>query len=244
VGKRTRDRDNPNPEVQRWGRTYPRFPGVAECARLIKAREARGVWADIIAYELANNAHACLPELIEAFRKDRGGDVGLYVMMALDIARLPETVPFLAEVLTEGNPAFVPYALRALEGINTPESRSALWHMKDRYPNDADGDALRRIAAGPNDMSQPMEIDFFVVAPDHAAGKKIAKAASNVGYRTKLERDEHGLTCNCSKRMLATYTGVIEAQRELNELSRCFGGHIDGWGTFGNAGPRPKNRAK
>jgi hypothetical protein len=30
------------------------------------------------------------------------------------------------------------------------------------YPNDADGDALRRIANDGSDMSQPMEVDFTV----------------------------------------------------------------------------------
>jgi hypothetical protein len=125
MGKRNRYRDHIDPEYQRWGRKYPRFPGVAECARLIQAGKARGSWADIIVYELAENAAYCLPELIETFRKDPA--FRLYVMMVLDIARVPESVPFLAEVLHEGNPRFTPFAERALKGIDTPESRTVLW---------------------------------------------------------------------------------------------------------------------
>jgi hypothetical protein len=34
------------------------------------------------------------------------------------------------------------------------------------YPDDADGDALRRIAATA-DMSRPMDIDFFIVQDRH-----------------------------------------------------------------------------
>jgi len=86
-------------------------------------------------------------------------------------------------------------------------------------------------------MSQPMEIDFFVIAPDQSKAKKIAKAASYMGYRTRLERDDGVLTCNCTKRMLATYAGVVQAQQELDTLSRPFGGYTDGWGTFGNVEP-------
>ncbi|HMF12247.1 MAG TPA: hypothetical protein VKE94_08070, partial [Gemmataceae bacterium] len=127
MGKRNRYCDHSDPEHQRWGRTYPRFPGVAECARLIRDGRARGSWADIIAYELAENAGECLAELVETFRTDPSESVRLYVMMAFDIARLPESVPFLAEVLQEGNPLFTPYALRALNGIDTRESRTALW---------------------------------------------------------------------------------------------------------------------
>lgn len=37
------------------------------------------------------------------------------------------------------------------------------------YPNDADGDALRRVAGAGSDMSKPMDIDFAVAAPDEDA---------------------------------------------------------------------------
>jgi hypothetical protein len=127
MGKRTRHRDHIDPEQRRWTRKYPRFPGVEECARLIRAGKARGTWADIIASELAEHAASCLSDLIEAFRTGSSEDVGLYVMMALESARLPESVPFLAEVLHDGNPRFTPYAERALRSINTSEARTVLW---------------------------------------------------------------------------------------------------------------------
>lgn len=122
--------DSIDPEYQRWRQKYPRFPGVAECARLIRNRKAKGAWADIIAAELAEHAAACLPELIDAFRNNPSEDVRLYIMMALDIAQLPESVPFLAEVLRGGNSRFTSYAERALRDINTPEARTVLWHTK------------------------------------------------------------------------------------------------------------------
>lgn len=128
MGKRNRYRDHVDPEYRRWGRRYPRFPGVAECARLIRAGKARGAWADIIAFELAENAGSCLAELVETFRNEPSGDVRVYVMMALDIARVPASVPFLAEVLREADPRYVPYAERALRGINTSDARTALWN--------------------------------------------------------------------------------------------------------------------
>jgi regulator of RNase E activity RraB len=108
--------------------------------------------------------------------------------------------------------------------------------MKNAYPNDDDGDALRHVVACGNDMTRPMDIDFFVVVPDLAAGKKLARVVAKAGYSTKLEHDDEDdvLTCNCTKQMLATYEGVVQAQAELEELSRPFGGELDGWGTFGN----------
>jgi hypothetical protein len=121
-----------DPEERRWGRKYPRFPGVAEYARLIRARKAKGTWADIISHELAENATACLDEMIEVYRTGASDDVRLYLMMALDIARVPASVPFLAEVLHQGNSMFTSYAKRALAGIDTTESRAVLWKAKQK----------------------------------------------------------------------------------------------------------------
>jgi hypothetical protein len=115
-----------DPDQQRWGKQYPRFPGVAECVRLILAKKARGIWAENIVHELAENAEACLPELIAAYRDTSSDDVTKYVMMALDIARPPAAIPFLSEVLRDGNETDRYYARTALNGINTREARIAL----------------------------------------------------------------------------------------------------------------------
>jgi len=124
----------PDPAFVRWRRAYRRFPGVDECARLIRAGKARGTWAEIIVHELANNAKTCLPELIDTFRNDPSEDVRLYVMMALDIAWIPESVAFLAEVLSGADPQFTAYAESALQGIDTREARTALWKASHPEP--------------------------------------------------------------------------------------------------------------
>jgi regulator of RNase E activity RraB len=112
------------------------------------------------------------------------------------------------------------------------------------FPHDADGDALRRVAQSGSDMSRPMEIDFFVAVPDRQAGEHVARLAAFRGYQVKVVEDAHeegddeegdAWTCYCTKAMLATYDGVVEAQRELDDLSRHFGGRSDGWGTSGNS---------
>lgn len=116
------------------------------------------------------------------------------------------------------------------------------------YPKDDDGDALRRVAADGSDLSKPMQVDFMVAAGDAESGRRIAAAAERLGYRTEVVRDaddeddvveadadEHPWTVYCTKTMILTYAAVVEAQEELDRLGRPFGGHSDGWGTFGNA---------
>ena len=113
------------------------------------------------------------------------------------------------------------------------------------YPADADGDALRRVAGDGSDMSQPMDIDFSVAAPIQEIAEAVASRALELGYRVQIsfddsERDLDGdaplpaWSCYCTKTMLATYDGVVAAQRELNDVVAPLGAWCDGWGTFGN----------
>lgn len=137
MGKRDRYRDHVDPEYRRWGRTYRSFPGVDECARLILDRKATGAWGDIVAYELAENAHDHLNALIKAFHDLESDDVAIYVLMALEMAALPASVEFLSGVLRDGNVTFMPYAERALKAIDTKESRTALFNAMNAEQSDA-----------------------------------------------------------------------------------------------------------
>ena len=103
------------------------------------------------------------------------------------------------------------------------------------YPNDGDGEALRRVAQDGSDMSKPMDIDFAVAARDEGSARAIARAAADRGYRTSVEQDGAGAwSCYCTRTMVATYEAVVEGQTELDGLGRLLGGHADGWGTAGN----------
>ncbi|HEY1556897.1 MAG TPA: ribonuclease E inhibitor RraB [Kofleriaceae bacterium] len=101
------------------------------------------------------------------------------------------------------------------------------------YPNDADGDALRRIESDGIDTSRPIRVDFMVAAPDRSVAEDFATLALKRGYKTDIDAEGDEWTVYCSKVMLVTYDSVVQAQRELDELARPYGAHSDGWGTFG-----------
>ena len=132
MAKRSQYHDHPCPEHQRWARTYPRFPGIEECTRLILSGKAKGVWAELIVYELAENAETHLNEIIQMYDKHKPGDVAMYMMMALEIAQAPGSVDFLAHVLLEGDEQMKSYAQQALKRIDTRASRTALHHAKNQ----------------------------------------------------------------------------------------------------------------
>ena len=104
------------------------------------------------------------------------------------------------------------------------------------YPNDADGDALRRVVEAGADMSRSMTIDFSVDAPDERAARVIAELVSAHGFDPSISSNEGNASWSvyCSKSMLATYEGVVSVQAQLNQLVAPHGGTCDGWGTFGN----------
>lgn len=115
-----------DPEWQRWIAKYPKGPSIAECVRLLHTHNVGGVWNDFISFALADHAENSLPELIDAFRNEEEV-VAVYVMMAIEMAKPPAAIPFLADVLKEGDVRFTPYAERALKEMDTRESRRVLW---------------------------------------------------------------------------------------------------------------------
>jgi hypothetical protein len=108
--------------------------------------------------------------------------------------------------------------------------------MTDDFPNDADGDALRRVANDGNDLSAPMEVDFPVVMPDEIAAQKFAAIVQARGYSPKIRKHDSdaGWDVTCVRLMLLTYDAIMGVQNELNQHARPLGGYSDGWGTFGN----------
>ena len=108
--------------------------------------------------------------------------------------------------------------------------------MDNTFPNDADGDALRRVVGDGSDLSKPMTVDFAIAVPDEASGHAVAGVASAAGYETSLSfyGDEGSWTCYCTKVMIASYDNLIREQVRLQQLAEPHGGYADGWGTAGN----------
>ncbi len=94
------------------------------------------------------------------------------------------------------------------------DAARTLWEHDTRTPKDADGDAVRRVICAGSDLTQPMEVDFFVAVPDLRSAEQVAAAAAAAGFRPRFERDaESGdWTCYCSREMVLTYAALTEIQ--------------------------------
>jgi len=109
--------------------------------------------------------------------------------------------------------------------------------MNTDFPADADGNALRNFIKNGSDLSRPMLVNFHIAVPHEEAAKGLAGAVWKLGYRVEnYPSPECSLpwTCECSVRILATYDALGAFQIELAKLAEPFGGHPDGWGSFGN----------
>ena len=107
--------------------------------------------------------------------------------------------------------------------------------MNSNLPNDADGDALRRLEENGSDLSRPMDIDFAVDVPSEYAGQRFASVVEPMGFTTFLSEYETRWTCNCTRTMIPTYDAIVASQDQLDEAGKPFGAKSDGWGTFGNS---------
>ncbi|TWT82369.1 hypothetical protein CA13_38310 [Planctomycetes bacterium CA13] len=122
------------------------------------------------------------------------------------------------------------------------------------YPDDADGNVLTDLAGRGVDMSQPLDFEFPVVAPDQEAANAIAKALFVAGYDTHIEHDEgepneegeidpddeeFGPCWDvfANIRMVPDYDEIMRIQEVLNNIADPFGGKSDGWGVMLDADP-------
>ena len=109
--------------------------------------------------------------------------------------------------------------------------------MNSRLSDEDTQDALLRLAQQGSDLSRPMLIDFFVVVPSYAAGQRFADEIRAQDFATSLERDDEDQTwtCYCSTTLVPEYSAITDVEKKLGEIAKKHGGHLDGFGSFGNA---------
>jgi hypothetical protein len=107
--------------------------------------------------------------------------------------------------------------------------------MGTYYPDDDDGDALRRVAERGADMSRPMKIEFSIDVPDVERARSLAEGIAAQGYIPDIVIDDESgsVSIYCAKTMIATHESVRAAQSELNKLCVPFAAECDGWSTAG-----------
>jgi len=104
------------------------------------------------------------------------------------------------------------------------------------YPNDENGDALRRMEAEGDDLTRPRDIEFTVVFPSERSAKQFVSHMRTQGYEASPEFSEtvEGFPWDVIvvKHMVPSYAEIGDFETMLQSAADPFGGHNDGWGSF------------
>lgn len=104
------------------------------------------------------------------------------------------------------------------------------------FPDDENGDVLRRMMQGGDDFTKPRDIDFSVVFPDDKAAKEFGDHFARRGFKVSVQKSDCKSDLpwdvTVTKFMLPTHAGITDFEEILEEEAARLGGQNDGWGCF------------
>jgi hypothetical protein len=110
--------------------------------------------------------------------------------------------------------------------------------MDSQFPDDENGDVLRRMAAAGVDLVSPRVLDFEHCFPDEQSARRFYDAVSGTVLEARLIRPDPaegtGWEVQCRQRMTPTHAAITETETRLATVANRFGGYPDGWGSMSN----------
>ncbi|GGQ20836.1 ribonuclease E inhibitor RraB [Shewanella litoralis] len=105
-----------------------------------------------------------------------------------------------------------------------------------QFPDDDNGQMLAAMADAGIDLTQPLEVDFFLVFDDQRDAESAIEALSQTDMNGELELnfDEEStkwevIVC---LHMVPEYDALVAKETELNTFAQEFDGISDGWGVM------------
>jgi hypothetical protein len=109
------------------------------------------------------------------------------------------------------------------------------------YPNDVNGDTLRRMEAQGDDLTRPRNINFMVAFADASSAEQFAKHFRGLGHAVSVEANETDQVFPWDvvvvQHMVPSYDGITDFENLLQSVADAWGGRNDGWGCFSESGP-------
>lgn len=108
--------------------------------------------------------------------------------------------------------------------------------MPGHFPDDENGDALRRMEQTGDDLNVPRDINFSVVFPSVAEAEEFAVCVRERGLTATIEKSncvpELPWDVTVTKHMIPKHAEINDTEEMLESLAGPLGGHNDGWGCF------------
>lgn len=100
------------------------------------------------------------------------------------------------------------------------------------FPDDTNGDVLRRMEAGGNDRTRPRNIDFAAVFADESSAEKFAEHFRKLGHKVSMKRCEtdRNLPWNVIvvQHMVPSHKGITNFESLLQSVADRGRGQTDG----------------
>jgi hypothetical protein len=111
------------------------------------------------------------------------------------------------------------------------------------FPDDENGDVLRRMEATGDDLARSRNIDFTVAFPNETAAERFATHFRGLGYAASAEFTQtvESLPWDVVvvNHMVPSHDGIGRFERMLEDVATPLGGRNDGWGCLSDGvGPR------
>ena len=106
------------------------------------------------------------------------------------------------------------------------------------WPNDADGDVMRRLQSSGFNFDSEKEIDFNIDFDRWPPDLSVVGILENNLPSAKISVQDEYILVQARARL--TYPFVIKMQADLSEISAAFGGRCESWGLFSDPSPKPE----
>lgn len=104
------------------------------------------------------------------------------------------------------------------------------------FPDDDNGDVLRRMFDGGDSLRQPRDIDFAHCFPDERTAKTFASQVIGLGRKVSIQKaeddSEDSWDVIVTVTMVPDHEALGSLERRLAEQAETIGGKADGWGCF------------
>ena len=104
------------------------------------------------------------------------------------------------------------------------------------YPNDDNGDVLRRMEEQGDDLTRARDIDFSVIFEVESAAERFAEHFRTQGFGSSVyfaeTMKESPWNVNVVRHMTPSHQEIGDFETTLQKFANTLGGRNDGWGCF------------
>jgi hypothetical protein len=104
--------------------------------------------------------------------------------------------------------------------------------VRPKFPNDENGDVLRRMESSGDKLDQARNVDFEHIFGTTESALAFAACALNQTDTVSINwyDAEHSWNVRVSRNMVPTHEAITALEASLHKMAQLYGGKADGWG--------------